>query len=234
MSKITPSLGVVEKRRLWISRTVFILNAAIQAFIAGIGLLFINAEDEFSGLEWLAIWCSLGTLYAIVAIAVVGRSSRSAADADGRPSDIQLSKLARALTYVFTVLTSLVGLSAAIQVLVFRFDPDFGFFFNFVGVWAMILAWGFLHWNFAQLYQQSYYASAEPTLRFPNKPHPGIADFAYFSYTIGTSFAASDVEVRSTRARWGLVWHSIISFFFNSLIIVLAMNIITSIDLSGQ
>lgn len=80
---------------------------------------------------------------------------------------------------------------------------------------------------------QNYYRSDSPTLKFPNTTNPGIADFAYFSYTLGTSFAASDIEVQTTKARWGVMWHGIISFFFNSMIIVLAMNIITGLDLSG-
>ena len=44
---------------------------------------------------------------------------------------------------------------------------------------------------------------------------------------LGTTFAASDVEVLSTRLRWTVVWHSVLSFFFNGLIIVLALNTIT-------
>jgi hypothetical protein len=55
-----------------------------------------------------------------------------------------------------------------------------------------------------------------------------LASFV-FSYTIGTSFAASDVETLKPMIRWRVVWHSVASFFFNGLIIVLALNTITSI-----
>jgi uncharacterized membrane protein len=50
----------------------------------------------------------------------------------------------------------------------------------------------------------------------------------YFAYTLGTTFAASDVEVRTTRMRWTIVWHSVLSYFFNGLVIVLALNTIMS------
>jgi uncharacterized membrane protein len=36
------------------------------------------------------------------------------------------------------------------------------------------------------------------------------------------------VEVLSTRMRWTIVWHSVLSYFFNGLIIVLALNTIMS------
>jgi len=55
-----------------------------------------------------------------------------------------------------------------------------------------------------------------------------MVDFVYFSFTVGSSFAASDVTVLSSRTRWTVVWHSVSSFFFNGLIIVLALNTIMS------
>jgi uncharacterized membrane protein len=97
-----------------------------------------------------------------------------------------------------------------------------------VGVWAMLLAWGFFHWGFAQIYYQRYWSTDQPMLRFPGTEHPRFIDFVYFAYTLGTTFAASDVEVLSTRMRWTIVWHSVLSYFFNGLVIVLALNTIMS------
>ena len=99
---------------------------------------------------------------------------------------------------------------------------------DIVGVWAMLLSWGSLHWGFAQIYFQRYYAEEAAPLRFPKTTHPRIVDFVYFSYTLGTTFATSDVETLTPRIRWTIVWHSVLSFFFNGLIIVLALNTITS------
>ena len=41
----------------------------------------------------------------------------------------------------------------------------------------------------------------------------------------GTSFTPNDVST-TTRIRWTVVWHSILSYFFNGFIIVLALNTI--------
>ena len=42
---------------------------------------------------------------------------------------------------------------------------------------------------------------------------------------VGTSFTPNDVET-APPIRWTVVWHSVLSFFFNAFIIVLAMNTI--------
>jgi uncharacterized membrane protein len=63
--------------------------------------------------------------------------------------------------------------------------------------------------------------------RFPDCPHPALVDFLYFSFTVGVSFAVSDVEVRSRALRWHVMVHSILSFFYNAIVLAVAINIIT-------
>lgn len=195
-----------------------------------VGLLFTTTDDYEDGFVTLLIWCGLGTVYAIIVIIVLWRLSAADRPATShQQSRIELSRPARIVSTTATILASLVGLSAATELLALRNEPAWQGTIEVIGVWAMLLAWGFLHWGFAQIYSQSYYADPEhPPLRFPNTPYPRITDFVYFSYTIGTSFAASDVETLRPRIRWRIVWHSVLSFFFNGLIIVLAFNTITA------
>jgi uncharacterized membrane protein len=51
-------------------------------------------------------------------------------------------------------------------------------------------------------------------------------DFAYFAFTIGTSFAVSDVDVTSRAIRRAVLGHQILSFFFNTSILALAINLV--------
>jgi uncharacterized membrane protein len=101
-------------------------------------------------------------------------------------------------------------------------------------VWAMLLAWGFLHWGFAQIYYRLYHvpmppdasgAVAEPSMRFPKTANPSLVDFVYVAFQIATSFTPNDVET-TPRVRWTVTWHAVLSFFFNGFIIVLALNTI--------
>jgi uncharacterized membrane protein len=52
-------------------------------------------------------------------------------------------------------------------------------------------------------------------------------DFLYFSFTLGTSFAASDVTVTSQAMRWHVMVHSILSFFYNTVVLAVAFGILT-------
>ena len=207
------------------------LLAQLAMIVVGIWLVVL-AEDDVTTLELLFVWCGLGTIYLIVTLFVLGRLSKTPAPGR-RPARWETGRVARLVSMTATILASLIGLAAAIQVLALHNDPEIGSLTDFVGVWSMLLAWGFLHWGFSQIYFQRYYASARPSLRFPHPAgeppaDPRFVDFVYFAFTLGTTFAASDVEVLSTRMRWTVVWHSVLSFFFNGLIIVLALNTIMS------
>lgn len=207
----------------------YVVSLTVQLAMVVLGVLFVSAEDDRTVVLFLVLWCLVGTLYAAIALVVLGRQARREVQTPAdRPGRIELSRPARIVSLVATILASLIGLVAAIQVLGIHNDPEVGSLIDIVGVWAMLLSWGFLHWGFAQVYFQRYYAEDERPLRFPNTTHPRIVDFVYFSYTLGTTFATSDVETLGPRIRWTIVWHSVLGFFFNGLIIVLALGTITS------
>jgi len=57
----------------------------------------------------------------------------------------------------------------------------------------------------------------------PNTP-PGPMDFLYFSFTIGMTAQVSDVQVTTTAMRRVVLLHGVGSFFFNTVILALAVN----------
>ena len=52
-------------------------------------------------------------------------------------------------------------------------------------------------------------------------------DYVYFALTLGTTFATSDATVTSRRLRWTMTVHSILSFFYNAIVMAIAFKIIT-------
>ena len=50
-------------------------------------------------------------------------------------------------------------------------------------------------------------------------------DFFYYSLVIGMTSQVSDVQTLSARMRRTTLAHSVISFFFNTVILALAVNI---------
>jgi uncharacterized membrane protein len=69
-----------------------------------------------------------------------------------------------------------------------------------------------------------YTGTAGQGLKFPKTPEPGPWDFLYHSFAIGTAAAVSDVEVESTQMRQLVMLHSTGSFFYNAVIVALAVN----------
>ncbi len=92
------------------------------------------------------------------------------------------------------------------------------------------LGWFTLHTLSAFHYAYIYYSG--PTagspdrraLKFPETEEPGPWDFVYFAFVIGMTAQVSDVLVQTTRMRRAVTAHGISSFFFNTVLIAMAVN----------
>ncbi|MCX5495887.1 DUF1345 domain-containing protein [Kaistia dalseonensis] len=95
------------------------------------------------------------------------------------------------------------------------------------------LGWLVLNSLFAFHYARLYYAPAGTDgkatdaagLDFPESPEPVIWDFFYFSFVIGATFQTSDVGIKNTDFRVVVLFHSIASFVFNTVLLALAVNV---------
>ena len=93
------------------------------------------------------------------------------------------------------------------------------------------LGWAVSHTMAAFHYAYLYYAArtAPDTgdtggISFPDTPEPGVIDFLYFAFTIGMTAQVSDTEVTRPAMRQSVLIHGIISFFFNTSILALAVS----------
>jgi len=93
---------------------------------------------------------------------------------------------------------------------------------------AAPLSWFMLHTISAFHYANLHYFEAreggEHCLEFPGTSEPGPWDFVYFSFVIGMTAQVSDVQILSGRMRRVVSGHSIVSFFFNTVLIAVAVN----------
>lgn len=95
---------------------------------------------------------------------------------------------------------------------------------------TIVLSWSFIHTIFALHYAHDYYLGPGEAkhrgLSFPGAAKPTYLDFAYFSFTIGMTFQVSDVQVTTAALRALVLTHGILSFFFATGILALAINIV--------
>ena len=64
----------------------------------------------------------------------------------------------------------------------------------------------------------------EKDLEFPGHGQPGPWDFLYYSFVVGMTCQVSDVQVRTTVMRRATILHGVVSFFFNTVFIAMAVN----------
>jgi uncharacterized membrane protein len=92
------------------------------------------------------------------------------------------------------------------------------------------LGWCVLHTVMAFHYAGLHYfddpevEGDEGDLQFPGKADPGGWDFIYFSFVIAMTAQVSDVGVTTTPMRRVVVLHGVLSFFFNTVLIAMAVN----------
>jgi len=95
------------------------------------------------------------------------------------------------------------------------------------------LGWFMLHLLMAFHYAYLYYSDPRGEgghgLEFPDTPEPGAADFLYYSFVLGMTAQVSDVQVSSTRIRNTTLGHSIVAFFFNTVLIAMAVNAVVAL-----
>ena len=66
-------------------------------------------------------------------------------------------------------------------------------------------------------------------LEFPGGTEPGAYDFLYFAFVTGMTAQTSDVAITSTAMRKFNLIHGIVSFFFNTVLVAAAVNVVIAL-----
>lgn len=93
------------------------------------------------------------------------------------------------------------------------------------------LGWFMLHTLGAFHYANMQYLGSnggKNAFKFPGSTEPGPWDFLYFSFVVGMTAQVSDVQVLATSARRAVLIHSVVSFFFNTVLIAMAVNAVVA------
>ncbi len=90
---------------------------------------------------------------------------------------------------------------------------------------AVPLGWAMVQTVLALHYAHAFYApGAGQGLAFPGADAPVLWDFLYFSFGIGMTAQVSDVVVQTSALRRWVLVHAVGSFFYNTVILALAVN----------
>ena len=111
-----------------------------------------------------------------------------------------------------------------------------------LGIASVVLGWLCVHTMLAFHYAYEYYGTDTSSpkgpdgrrhhvggLDFPGKESPDALSFLYFSFVIGMTAQVSDVEVTSNSMRKLVLLHGILAFFFNTVILAAAVNVVVAL-----
>lgn len=106
-----------------------------------------------------------------------------------------------------------------------------------LSIMTIVGSWLLVHTMFAVQYAHSYYKyitrnNGEEITRgldFPNNDYPDYWEFLYYSFVVGMTSQVSDVQTTSREMRRLTLLHGILSFFFNTTIVAMSINIIASL-----
>lgn len=135
--------------------------------------------------------------------------------------------------FLIAIGSSLVSLFVAVFVLHGKKDmvnPNFIGLLDTLAVVAVVLAWVMTHTAYALRYARLYYRpwneATREGLKFPGDEPPDDMDFAYFSFVLGMAFQVSDVSITCKHIRRTVLWHSLQSFLYNTVILALSLNLL--------
>lgn len=95
---------------------------------------------------------------------------------------------------------------------------------------TVISSWVLLHTLFTLRYAHLFYQNNPGDgLNFPDTKEPGYPDFAYVAFGIGMTSQVADVGPTNRRFRRLILWHSLLSFGFNTLIVALSINVVSGL-----
>jgi uncharacterized membrane protein len=173
----------------------------------------------------LVAW-NVGTWAYLVMMVHMMMRAKADARLDARPEDES--------QWVLVVL-GVVAACAAMAAIVWELGPvkameglTKGAHLALVGA-SILSAWTFIQVMFAIHYAGVYFAAVgdgeRGGLEFAGKAEPNWGEFVYQAFTVGCTFASSDVNVASPGMRRICVIQGVVAFFFNTIILALAINV---------
>jgi uncharacterized membrane protein len=210
----------------YILRIVHARPRLMTSIALGVAVTLLLPSEWRTSTRIVLGWDAAVALYLVLVYALMARSSahhirdHAAQEDEGRLAILLLTVLA-ALASLAAIVAEL-GISQGAE----RTGPQLA-----RATITIFLSWVFIHTIFALNYAHDYYGehgAKKSGLKFPDEHEPDYWDFVYFSFVIGMTCQVSDVAVASHLIRRTVNAHGIVSFFFNTALLALTVNIAAS------
>ncbi|WPO86237.1 DUF1345 domain-containing protein [Herbiconiux sp. KACC 21604] len=102
-----------------------------------------------------------------------------------------------------------------------------------LAVVGVVAAWALINTVYAFKYARMYYLDDNHRFDFDQDEDPAYSDFAYTAFAIGMAYSASNVTESSTPSRRIALGHALLSYFFGTFVVAVAINLITGLTQGG-
>lgn len=235
MDKSTPAFA--RRRGRWyqpwtvmrgfVARPKIVCGIVAAASVGWLEPAFLPASVRAAG-----AWNAGALVYLVVAFVIMSSCSiegiRRTAEREDESRLVFTAVILLAIAASFVAVLAVIGEAREVQG---------GLRYLYVGLAAgtVISAWLVMQVVFTLHYAHDYYfpisAGGEIArgLKFPNDDEPDYWDFFYFTTSIGATSQTSDVTVVSKRQRRTVTVQAVLTFFFNTAILALAINLASSL-----
>jgi uncharacterized membrane protein len=212
-------------------RSTLALSDKRRAFLCMLVGASVSFATHHYGSHWEFSFLSAWNVSVFLYLALLGTVVFSLSPADTREhvSQVDPNELALLVVIVLAVVLGMMGVGVVLTAVGHR--PTFETrWLVALSATATIFSWLLLHTSFTQFYARQYYDN-DPVaggfyagFDFPGTPVPAYDDFLYLSFAIGLTFAMSDISVTRRGQRRVVLIHSVISFFFYSMVLADVLN----------
>jgi uncharacterized membrane protein len=102
-----------------------------------------------------------------------------------------------------------------------------------LAVVGVVAAWALVNTVYAFKYARMYYLDDTHRFDFDQDEEPSYSDFAFTAFSIGMSYNASNITQSSTPSRRIAMGHALLSYFFGTFVVAVAINLITGLTQGG-
>ena len=169
----------------------------------------------------LAAWNAAGWLY----IALLG-VMMFRCEIDGIRQQASLEEESRSAILILTILASaamMVAIGAQLSGLSKAKGSE--------AFSTILVSWFLVHFVFALYYAHEFHSKTRRSgdsgagFDFHGQKSPDYLDFLYLSLVVGTTAQTSDINITSRETRRTVMLHGLLSFFFNTMVIALVVNL---------
>jgi uncharacterized membrane protein len=185
-----------------------------------------------AGLVWPARMIATWAVYALAVVVLAWIAIGTMHPREAR-NTYRIQDSSRWLIFLFVLLAAAASLAAVGVLLVYvKQMPGHHRLYTALAGASVVSSWWLVHTLFVLRYAHLYYGDGHKRpegLNFPGTTEPDYMDFAYFAFGVGMTSQVADVGPTNRIIRQLVLWHSILSFGFNTSIIALIINVVSGL-----